>query len=189
MSRLDKRTLGEFKNHMRFTTEIESRLMECWAVSTNSPCLAYIDQGVDNDGGYVENGVDTSDVDFIVITEDSQEKVELKFVPTAGKLTLKLNDVKNYIRQQASILFIFNTSSESLKVPKDLDIESHWERVKQTHEKGELKWALVDYKTLGKMLGSTEPQKIPYMGGKTGIIITQKRYDKFFTLMDFTYDD
>lgn len=189
MSRLDNRTVDEFKSHIRFTTEIEARLMECWALSLNSDCLAYMDNGVDNSGEYVEDGVNTSDVDFTVVKENGPEKVELKFVPTAGKLTLKLNDIKNYIKQQASILFIFNTGSESLKVPKDLDIESHWNRIADAHLKGELKWALADYKTLAKMLGSTEPQKIPYMGGKQGIIVTEKKYSKFFELMDFIYDN
>ena len=189
MSRLDNRTVDEFKSHMKFTTEIESRLMECWAQSTNSDCLAYIDNGVDNNGDYVEDGTNTSDVDFIVVSEDGPRKVELKFVPTSGKLTLKLNDVKNYIKQGASVLFIFNTSNESLKVPKDLDVESHWSKIVDAHLKGELKWALADHKTLAKMLGSTEPQKIPYMGGKQGIIVTEKRYNKFFELMDFTYDN
>jgi len=189
MGRLDNRSVDEFKSHIGFTTEIESRLMECWAQSLNSDCLAYMDNGVDNSGQYVEDGLNTSDVDFIVVTEDGPEKTELKFVPTAGKLTLKLNDVRNYIRQKARVLFIFNTGKESLKVPKDLDIEAHWKRIANAHLKGELKWALVDHKTLAKMLSSTEPQKIPYMGGKQGIIITEKKYSNFFDLMDFVYDN
>lgn len=189
MGRTDNRSIDEFKSHIKFTTEIESRVMGLWAASLNSDCQHYSDNGVDNNGEYVDDGVDTSNVDFIVTMKGETEKVELKFVPTAGKLTLKLSDIKNYIKQKASVLFIFNTGSETLKVPRNLDIESHWGRIVDAHSRGDLKWALVNYKTLAEMLDSTEAQKIPYMGGKMGIIVTEDRYNKFFKLMELTYDN
>lgn len=189
MGRLDGRSVDQFKSHIKFTTEIESRLMECWSLSKNSGCMAYADNGIDNNGSYVDDSVNTSAVDFVVTTKDGEEKVELKFVPTAGKLTLKLYDLNNYIDQEASVLFIFNFGTTTLKVPADLDMDSHWKKIEQSLNSGDLKWALVGHETLKQMLYSSKLQIIPYMGRKPGIIVTQDRFSEFFTTMDFEYDN
>ena len=57
--------------------------------------------------------------------EVTNHPLEIKWVPTAGKFTLKENDLKSYVRERASILFIYNTGSAKLKKPSDYNLEKH----------------------------------------------------------------
>jgi len=187
MGRLDNRTIEQFKSHIEFTTAIEGKLMEAWSSSSNSGCEWYIDNGIDNGGGYIPDGVDTSDVDFIAKINGLEVPLEMKFVPTAGKFTLKTNDMRNYIKKNATVLLIFNLSERSLKVPADLDIKKHWKRIGDTWKSGELKWALVGPVTLQEMYENEEHHHIPYMGNKMGIVVGKNNYSKYFRLRSFKY--
>lgn len=187
MSRRDGRSVSEFTSHIKFTTEIESRLMDAWAESRNSGCDWYQDNGIDNGGGYVKDGTDTSAVDFVACINGIETPLEMKFVPTAGKLTLKSADIHNYVRQNANVLFIFNLSERSLKVPKERNVRSHWSKIRNTWKRGELKWAIVGPTTLCEMLEDTPEQIIPYMGYKPGIIVTEDNYSKYLRMKRFRY--
>lgn len=185
MSRLDGRSLHAFKRHIKFTTEMESRLMKLWAESPSSGCDWYANNGVDNNGEYVADGTDTSDVDFVASVNGREQQLELKFVPTHGKLTLKSADVANYIRKGAGILFIINTSKVSLKVPKEKCIESHWNRVLDTYNAGKLRWAILDSDKLHLIKEREERVSIPYMGGKPGYIIKSESFADYMRLRKF----
>lgn len=180
MNRRDGRSVDEFSSHIKFTTEVESRLMAAWAESSNSKCDWYQDNGVDNGGGYVPDGSDTSPVDFIASVSGLETLLELKFAPTRGKITLKTADLKNYIRQWASVLLIINTSETSLRVPKDRDIKKHWKLIVNHLNGNKLRWAIIDPHTLGKMLKDEPEIQIPYMGYKPGIVVPETRYALYF---------
>ena len=187
MTRLENRSVAEFTSHIAFTTEVESRIMDAWAESSNSGCLWYQDNGVDNNGGFVKNGVDTSAVDFIANINGIETPIEMKFVPTKGKLSLKSADIHNYLRQNANVLFVFNMSDKTLKVPEDKDIKKHWRKIRDTWKAGLLKWAIVGPSTLVEMHEKNREVLIPYMGFKPGIIVDESEYGHYFRLRRFRY--
>ena len=185
MSRLDGRSLGEFKKHMKFTTEIESRLMGLWAESPSARCDWYVDNGIDNGGEYVPDGIDTSDVDFVASVAGEIKQLEMKFVPTAGKLSLKSVDVANYIRKGADILFIFYIGEGTLKVPKVKCIETHWGKIMDAHDTGHLRWSIMKNERIHDVRRNEDRISIPYMGGKPGYIIDQASYKNYMRIRRF----
>lgn len=182
MGRLDNRSLRQFKDHIKFTTEIEARLMELWAESSSSKCDWYVDNGVDNSGGYIKDGRDTSDVDFVASVGGEVLQLEMKFVPTYGKLSLKAADVANYIRKGASILFIFNYGKETLKVPPKRCIETHWGRILDAHSSDFLRWGIMKPENVRKVREQEERVFIPYMGNKPGYIINSNSFRNYMRI-------
>ena len=182
MSRLDSRSLGEFKRHIKFTTEIESRLMELWAESPSAKCDWYVDNGIDNGGAYVPDGVDTSEVDFVASVAGVIKQLEMKFVPTAGKLSLKAIDVANYIRKGADILFIFYMGAGTLKVPRDKCVNKHWDRILTAHSAGDLRWSIMRNEKIYDIRKNETRVPIPYMGGKPGYIVKQSSYRNYMRI-------
>ena len=100
--RFDGRTKGEFKKDIKFTTQVESYFFErVLAVAKQTKGIWVsnpTDNGVDNSGEYLAKG-NTAGADYRVDLRykhlnEKQHPLEIKWVPTAGKFTLKENDLK-----------------------------------------------------------------------------------------------
>ena len=113
--------------------------------------------------------------------------LEVKWVPTAGKLTLKENDLKAYEREEAAILFIYNSvkCNVNLKKPKDYDFDKHISRIEG--KASDIKWGIMMPEKVTELLTKYRDQFEPiwYMGNKSGIIIKQQDFSKFFNIHDW----
>jgi hypothetical protein len=195
--RFDNRSVGTFKKDIFFATHIEkyffNKFLDICDGRNDITITNAKDNGVDNDGAFIASGK-TSGADYRVDIDydDFLEKdhpLEVKWVPTAGKLTLKTGDLKSYIKEDASILFIYNSVNcgTNLKKPKDYDLEKH---IKLLDSKSQqIKWGIMLKGNVKKFLSWHEKKNlvkpIYYMGNKLGIILNQKDFNKWFTVEDW----
>lgn len=190
--RFDNRSLDTFKSHIKFSTKLENYFFNRWLDICDN--LDYVkvsnprDNGVDNTGEFIESGK-TSGADYMVDLKYNNEDlvdmpIEIKWVPTYGKLTLKQGDLKAYVREKAGILFIYNTSKTGLdlRLPKDYDLEKHINLIKSIEH--QLNWGIMSPKQVEYFLDfSTKHGKIKsihYMGGKPGVVLNQIEFKKWF---------
>ena len=191
-NRFDWRSKGTFMKDIRFGTAMEKYFFHKWrevAESQGFKILRYSDNGVDNDGEYIEEGVNTAGADYRVdMSHDSRTvanlPLEVKWVPTSGKLTLKKNDLKSYKREGAAILFILNMGRARLKKPSDYDIDKHISRIEDASR--DIYWGIMmpeKVKAILEMDNKFKP--ISYMGNKIGIVIEEFEYPKYMNLREF----
>lgn len=192
MSRFDSRSEKEFKKDIYFGTLLEKYLFNEWqsrikdhpSIEVTNPK----DNGADNTGKFIASGK-TSGADYRVdiVYEDFRAKshpLEIKWVPTYGKLTLKLGDLKGYDKEGASILFIYSSENHGidLRKPKDYDFTNHVNRIAGIAH--QLRWGLLTRNKLKEFLQwhSTNNlvKPIKYMGNKPGIVLQQEDFHKWF---------
>lgn len=143
--------------------------------------LSIKENGVDNTGEFQKRS--NGNADFLVVTETGEHPLEIKWAPTKGKITLKQQDLKNYLSQGADILLIYNNSDVSLRQPKHTNYSEHWDKILQFID--HIQWGII-YNSSIKNILELKPEKIYYMGNKPGFIIKEKNFDKYFTLRNFT---
>jgi len=128
-NRFDNRSKDAFKKQIKFSTMLEKYFFNKWldivkhtdAITVSS----WEDNGCGNDGEFIAKG-NTAGADYKISGSMrggpiSGEPLEVKWVPTAGKFTLKEGDLKAYIKEGASILFIYNSVNcgTNLRLPKE----------------------------------------------------------------------
>jgi hypothetical protein len=194
--RYDNRTKSQFIKDIKFGTMMETYIFSKWVDTCQSrngvTIYSYDDNGIANDGKYVKTGTNTSGADYVVdicYNEIRYDKLpmEVKWVPTAGKFTLKVNDLKAYIKEDAAILFVFNAGSPTLKRPKNYNFEKYIEKVESYSHN--LKWSIMLPNTVETFLAyhinQDKIQAIPYMGYKPGIILKEKDFHYWFKTHDW----
>lgn len=189
--RFDHRDKNTFKKDIFFSTMIEKYWWNKWMdqskIRDDLKISNARDNGCDNDGKFIESGV-TAGADYIADIEYLDVSIqdcpiEIKWVPTAGKATLKQGDIKSYIKESAAILFIYSHESRAnLRKPRDYDIDSHISLIESQIES--IRWGLMMPEKVSEMYQEYKDQDkivpIYYMGNKPGLIITAKDFDKWF---------
>jgi hypothetical protein len=191
--RFDNRSVDEFKKDIKFSTRLENYFFTKWLDVCNS--LDHIkvnnprDNGIDNTGEFIANGK-TSGADYMVNLDYGNTKIknmplEIKWVPTYGKLTLKVGDLKAYIREGAAILFVYNAkkSKLDLRIPKqDYNFDKHIQMIESVQN--QLKWGVMLPSAVTNLLDfavkNDKIQSISYMGNKPGIVINQNEFSDWF---------
>lgn len=184
MKKFDNRSKEEFMNDIYFGTKLEKYFFNQWLERCRNKDFVKIynerDNGIDNQGGFVKKG-DTSRADYMIdliyrghIYRDLP--IEVKWVPTHGKFSLKMDDLYGYIRQSASILFIYNgTKTKDLRKPKDYDFDRHVKNIESVSN--QFKWCIMTSSDIEKIIEHYKSNElikpIPYMGNKRGIVIDQ----------------
>ena len=188
--RFDHRSKETFKKDIKFSTMLEGYFFNEWinrAAATSSVILeSWGDNGVANDGEFIESGNPTMGADFIVsMFYDNKHyedlPLEMKWVPSAGKFTLKKNDLRAYQKENAAILFVYNSRNCGLDMrkPKDYNFSEHVSKIESKSK--DIRWGIMFPEIVDEILGLTERfKKIYYMGGKEGIVIQSNEFDKFF---------
>lgn len=186
--RFDNRSKATFKKDIAFGTAIERYWWHGFLAQLEKYSVEYAnprDHGVGNDGEYVETGTNTAGADYIIDIRRGETwhrdmPMEVKWVPTAGKLTLKKNDLKAYANENAAILFIYNSVRDNvdLRKPKDYDLDRHLGRIEA--KKPDIKWGVMFPHKVQRVLDTAFFEPIPYMGNKQGIIIKQHNYEAWF---------
>lgn len=188
--RFDNRSKDTFKKDIAFATRLEGYFFNEWidrASNTSNVILeSWGDNGCGNDGGFIQSGASTFGADFIVSMfyrgkHYENLPLEFKWVPTAGKFTLKQNDLKAYAKEKAAILFVYNTKNcgIDMRKPKDYDLDIHIKRIERKSK--DIKWGIMFPDMVNHLLGLTNRFKpIPFMGNKIGIMIQSNEFPKLF---------
>ena len=191
-NRFDFRTKDTFKKDIKFGTLIEKYFFTKWlnvAWNQGFDIHSHSNNGIDNDGEFIEEGVNTAGADYKISMSYNEQHctdlpLEVKWVPTSGKLTLKRNDLKAYSKEGAAVLFILNTGSSRLKKPADYNLDDHIKKIESNAE--DIRWAIMMPDKIDKILSLRDRfEPIWYMGNKIGIIIKEQEYNKFFNLRNW----
>lgn len=186
--RFDNRTKAQFKKDIKFGTRLESYFFQGWVERMGPAIYKWDDNGVDNDGEYVESGKNTAGADYRVTAYLDgylweSMPLEVKWVPTAGKFTMKIADVKAYVAEDAGILFIYNNNPKvrDLRKPKDHDFDKHVRRIEQSVES--IRWGVMHPSKVEEMYDYYVDKCYPisYMGNKMGFIIPSDEFGNWFT--------
>lgn len=189
--RFDNRSKDRFMKDIAFGTALERYFFNRFIQSCNGKdhidIFKYQDNGVDNDGKFVESGTNTAGADYKVdmcygLFECDNVPLEVKWVPTHGKLTLKEADLRSYEREGAAILFIYTTKRVDLRKPKDYDLDKHIEKIENYNDI--LRWGIMLPFQVDQLLRQSREQgkikPISYMGNKPGIILPQSEFSDWF---------
>jgi len=184
-TRFDNRSVSTFKKDIKFGTMLEKYFFNEWLeiAKTRDPKIKWEDNGCGNDGEFIAKG-NTAGADYKV----NNVPLEIKWVPTAGKFTLKENDLKAYIREGADILFIYNIGSANLRKPKDYDLDRHVELIEDNSS--DIRWGIMQASDVKKLYDDAKEndlfRPINYMGGKSGVVLKSKDFDKYFVEREWT---
>lgn len=190
--RFDYRDEQTFKKDIYFGTQIEKFFFNAWVSqpqNENFTIIDYDNNGVCNEGTFIKSGK-TSGADYKVTfnyqgKEYKDELLEVKWVPTKGKFSLKSGDLKAYLREGASILFIYNTESPALRKPRDYNLNAHIAKIYK--HKNQIKWGILFNDQLEILMGHYKEEPIYYMGNKPGYIIPSQDFHTWFKEEDFLW--
>lgn len=188
--RFDHRTKEQFKKDIMFGTMVEKFLIEAWVEQPQVYVHKIEDNGVANDGRFIKHGK-TGGADYKVTFDYhnlsyADLPLEVKWVPTAGKFTLKTGDLRQYVREEAAILFIYNTRKTSLR-PKEREIEEYKNLILSYARIHAICWGIMFPSIVKNLSENYNEKRIPYMGNKPGIVIPQDHFHMWFTRENF-YD-
>ena len=200
-NRFDYRDSNTFKKDIKFSTMLEKYFFHEWLDRVESRDLldvsSWDNNGCDNNGEFIAKG-NTAGADYKISGSikgqglDAKlvdEPLEIKWVPTSGKFTLKQNDLKAYVKESASILFIYNSvkCGTNMKKPKDYDLEKHIKLIES--KKDQIKWGIMWSPRVKKLYNHSVKNNlfkpIYYMGGKQAIVLKQSDFSKWFTSYDW----
>tara|TARA_Y100001963_G_scaffold65159_2_gene90869 strand:- start:122836 stop:123513 length:678 start_codon:yes stop_codon:yes gene_type:complete len=195
-SRFDNRTVNTFKKDIKFSTKLEKYFFHQWLNVLEQSSSIYVsdwsDNGCGNDGEFIAKG-NTAGADYKISgsvrgvgldAKLTEEPLEIKWVPTAGKFTLKENDLKAYVEEEASILFIYNSvrCGTDMRKPKDYDFERHIRLIESKAD--QIKWGIMWSPRVKEFYNNAKEKSlfkpINYMGGKSGVVLKQKDFSEWF---------
>ena len=196
-NRFDNRTVSTFKKDIYFSTMMEKYFFDKWrGVVKKAQGMVIEDwdnNGCGNDGEFIAKG-NTAGADYKISAcfEDESNTIELvdhpleiKWVPTAGKFTLKEGDLKAYVKEGASILFIYNSVNcgTNMRKPKDYDLDKYKQLVESKGQ--QIRWGVMWSDMVERFYNSTKENNlfrpISYMGGKSGVVLKSSDFGKWFT--------
>ena len=196
-NRFDNRSVSRFKKDIYFSTMMEKYFFEKWRGVVKETQGMVIDDwdnnGCDNNGEFIAKG-NTSGADYKISAsfEDDfntivlvDHPLEIKWVPTAGKFTLKEGDLKAYVKEGASILFIYNSLNcgTNMRKPKDYDLDKYQQLVESKSQqiRWGVMWSDMVYKFYNNAKENNLFRPISYMGGKSGVVLKSSDFGKWFT--------
>ncbi len=201
-TRFDYRSKDTFKKDIKFSTRLEKYFFNKWLSIVENSSSVYVsdwsDNGCGNDGEFIAKG-NTAGADYkisglvkgvgldAVLTD---EPLEIKWVPTAGKFTLKENDLKAYVKEEASILFIYNSvrCGTNMRKPRDYDFDKHVRLIESKAD--QIKWGIMWSPRVKEFYNNAKEKSlfkpIHYMGGKYGVVLNQQDFSEWFVEEDWS---
>lgn len=188
VSRFDYRSLEQFTEDIKFGTNMETFWVQIWLKELKLwpefEILSIANYGVDNDGKYVK--VANSNADYYIkyhrLGEYKEHPLEIKWAPTNGKATFKINNLQAYLKQNSSILLIFNTHKDTLKQTPKTSLHTHQDKI--LGYLPYIKWSIIGTDGIRKILNDHTHEPIPYMGNKMGLIVDPKNFHKYMVVRD-----
>ena len=196
-NRFDNRSVSRFKKDIYFSTMMEKYFFDKWRGIVKETQGMVIDDwdnnGCGNDGEFIAKG-NTAGADYKISAsfEDDfntivlvDHPLEIKWVPTAGKFTLKEGDLKAYVKEGASILFIYNSVNcgTNMRKPKDYDLDKYKQLVESKSQ--QIRWGVMWSDMVEEFYNDAKENNlfrpINYMGGKSGVVLKSSDFGKWFT--------
>lgn len=196
-NRFDNRSVSRFKKDIYFSTMMEKYFFDKWRGVVRDTQGMVIDDwdnnGCGNDGEFIAKG-NTAGADYKISAsfEDDfntivlvDHPLEIKWVPTAGKFTLKEGDLKAYVKEGASILFIYNSVNcgTNMRKPKDYDLDKYKQLVESKSQ--QIRWGVMWSDMVEEFYNDAKENNlfrpINYMGGKSGVVLKSSDFGKWFT--------
>ena len=196
-NRFDNRSVSRFKKDIYFSTMMEKYFFDKWRGIVKETQGMVIDDwdnnGCGNDGEFIAKG-NTAGADYKISAsfEDDfntivlvDHPLEIKWVPTAGKFTLKEGDLKAYVKEGASILFIYNSVNcgTNMRKPKDYDLDKYQKLVESKSQ--QIRWGVMWSDMVEEFYNDAKENNlfrpINYMGGKSGVVLKSSDFGKWFT--------
>ena len=160
----------------------------------------WADAGCGNDGEFIKKGK-TGGADYKVTgsfngSDLSDHYLEMKWCSSEGKLTLKKYDLREYVKQGASILFIYNTVKQDntkLKMPRPLPqdrerlqpvVDSHIKLLESKSQ--QFKWGIMWADKVKELYDTDKWEIIRYMGNKPGVVLKSKDFHNWFEERDWS---
>lgn len=200
-TRFDNRSENTFKKDIKFGTMLEKYFFQKWLDVTESSSSIHVsnwsDNGCGNNGEFIAKG-NTAGADYKISgsvkgagldAELTDEPLEIKWVPTAGKFTLKENDLKAYVKEEASILFIYNSvrCGTNMRKPRDYDFDKHVQLIESKAD--QIKWGIMWSPKVKQFYNNAKEKAlfkpISYMGGKYGVVLKQQDFSEWFVEEDW----
>ena len=186
MNRLDYRTLDTFKKDILFSTKLEEfwfKLYLCQITSIYDK-IEYENTGTDNKGKYQR--VANKNADYTIyltkLGKTVTRKIDIKWAPTPGKATFKVDNLKHYIKDDTNILLFYNTGDKRLIKRKDYDLTKHIEEINKVIKN--IKYGIIAPYKMEKILKNYEHKKNYYMGNKVCVEIPSSDFSKYFDECD-----
>lgn len=201
-TRFDYRSKDTFKKDIKFSTRLEKYFFNKWLSIVENSSSVYVsdwsDNGCGNDGEFIAKG-NTAGADYKISglvkgvgldAKLTDEPLEIKWVPTAGKFTLKENDLKAYVKEEASILFIYNSvrCGTNMRKPRDYDFDKHVQLIESKTD--QIKWGIMWSPKVKQFYNNAKEKAlfkpISYMGGKYGVVLKQQDFSEWFVEEDWS---
>lgn len=179
--RFDNRSKETFKKDIYFGTAVESHWWDKLLVEAER-CNGFgfnnhFSNGCGNDGRYLETGTNTGGADYWaegwVFDQSFAHGIEVKWVSSPGRITLKKADVACYLKEGSGLFIIQNISNDAnLRKPKDHDIQKYLSRLDKACVDGKIVWSLMLADNFAAMMDEFNNYRpIKYMGNKLGVVI------------------
>lgn len=167
--RLDSRSIPEFARQVLSHSQKESFLVMLFKAEME--CLGHAieieDYGINNGGRFIgrtDKSVQKSDY-LISVDGGPKKPYEVKNSPSARKCTFKVNNLKSYLSQNASIILFYGTGR----------LEDDCSKI----DRKNTKWAVLSCSAIKSLL--EREQKIYWeVGNKLGVQILKDEFDKYF---------
>ncbi len=166
--RCDSRSLKEFKKDIKNRTAKEQFLVGLFfneIIYRNWKIRTILDNGVNNQGEIVEKS--NCNADFLILYNNGRKKlIDVKNSPVDDKMTYKVYQLQQYVKQNASILLFYGTG----QIDNDLSSINY----KKT------RFGIISPKNIQAMLDNNQHYKEPSFGNKLCIRIYKEDFEKYF---------
>lgn len=182
MNRLDFRTLETFKKDILFSTQLEEFWFKLYLtqILPHYDLVEYENTGTDNTGAYKKRA--SKDPDYTVHLTKGEithsRKLDIKWAPTSGKATFKVNNLKHYIKNDINILLFYNIGEKRFNKRKDYDLKAHLDILKKNINN--IRYGVIIPAMMEDILKTYEHKINYYMGNKMCVVVPSKDFNKYF---------
>ena len=191
--RFDNRSKAVFKKDIYFGTAVEGYWWEHLLVEAER-CNGfgfnkYKNNGCGNDGRYLKTGTNTGGADYWadgwVFNQPFAHGIEVKWVSSPGRITLKKADVECYLKEGSGLYIIQNINrSLDLRRPKgNHDIKKYLSSLDKACVDGKIVWSLMLAGNFAAMMDEFKNYRpIKYMGNKLGVVIPDDDWIRYASI-------
>ena len=191
--RFDNRSKDAFKKDIYFGTAVESywwdKLLEEAERCNGFGFSSHFSNGCANDGRYLKTGTNTGGADYYasgwVFDQKFAHGIEVKWVSSPGRITLKKADVACYLKEGSGLYIIQNIDRDlDLRKPKgDHDIEKHLSSLRRACADFKIVWSLMLAENFACMMDEfNDYRPIKYMGNKQGVVIQDDDWQRYASI-------
>lgn len=148
---------ANYSQDILFQAQLEKYFFEQWYHVSQSTDVFQLtkwkNNSCDNQGNYIPTVTESHGIDYVFwgnvlhngkpIAHLSEEKIKVRWIPVAGQITFKLDDIRSYIREGYNILYIYNTVNDetNLENPKNYNLDNHIKAIRL--KSNDIKWGVL----------------------------------------------